>query len=94
MENRAKVGALLDILFAGFLLGLLVIGLRRPFIWVLAYIYVDIFTPQRINNGMLASVQPSLIFFVASVLGWLALDHKASNKFNNCNSSYKLCKWI
>ena len=81
MQNRAKVGALLDILFAGFLLGLLVMGLRRPFIWVLAYIYVDIFTPQRINNGMLASVQPSLIFFVASVLGWLALDHKASNKF-------------
>jgi len=72
----------LDLALTGFLLGMLVMGLKRPFIWVLAYLYVDIFAPQRMSYGILAAIQPSLIVFVLSVLGWLTLDHKASNKFS------------
>ena len=79
--NRG-VGAVLDLALTGFLMILLGMGLKRPFIWVLAYLYVDIFSPQRVSYGILAAIQPSLIVFVLSVLGWLTLDRKAHNPFS------------
>ena len=72
---------MLDLALTLFLGALLVMGLRRPFIWVLAYLYVDIFAPQKISWGILSVLQPSLIVFVLSVLGWLFLDRRAGNGF-------------
>ena len=31
-----------------FIAGLLLLGIRRPFVWVLAYIYIDTLAPQDI----------------------------------------------
>ena len=38
-----------DLFLAAFLAGLLALGFRRPFLWVLAYLYVDIVAPQKIS---------------------------------------------
>ena len=62
---------MLDYALTGFFLTLLALGLRRGFVWVLAYIYIDIFQPQRIATGVLDLLQPSLLAFVLAVGGWL-----------------------
>lgn len=72
---------MLDLVFAGFLGGILLLGLRRPFIWVLGYLYVDIVAPQQISWGFLSTVPVSLIFFAAAFGGWLILDRKDGGRF-------------
>lgn len=73
---------MLDLALTGFVLGLLALGLRRPFIWVLAYLYVDILSPQKISWFLLASIPLSLIVFVLAFGGWLAIDAKQDSRFN------------
>lgn len=70
-----------DLFLAAFLLGLLALGLRRPFLWVLAYLYVDIVAPQKISWFLLASLPVSLIVFVLAFGGWLVLDDKRDSRF-------------
>ena len=36
-----------DLAFIGFLLALFGLGFRRPFLFVLAYVYIDVVAPQR-----------------------------------------------
>lgn len=67
---------MLDLAITGFTLAFLALGLRRPFVWVLAYLYIDILTPQKISWSLLASLPISLIAFVLAFGGWLALDDK------------------
>jgi probable O-glycosylation ligase (exosortase A-associated) len=62
-------------LFA-FLAGLLALGMRRPFVWVLAYCYVDIVAPQKISYFLLSSLPISLIVFVLAFAGWALADDK------------------
>ena len=71
----------LDLAITGFTLALLVAGLRRPFLWVLAYLYIDILLPQKISWSLLASLPISLIAFVLAFLGWLRLDAKEDSRF-------------
>ena len=73
---------MLDLALAGFLFGLLAIGLRKPFIWVLAYLYVDILAPQKISYFLLASLPVSLIVFVLAFGGWVAFDTKEGSRFS------------
>ena len=70
-----------DLFLAAFLIGLLGLGLRRPFLWVLAYLYVDIVAPQKISWFLLASLPVSLIVFVLAFGGWLVLDDKRDSRF-------------
>jgi probable O-glycosylation ligase (exosortase A-associated) len=70
-----------DLAFVGFLAALAVFGLRRPFIFVLAYAYVDIVSPQRLSYYLLNSVPISLIFCTLAVLGWLVADDKRDARF-------------
>jgi len=72
---------MLDLGLGGFLACVLAMGLRRPFFWVLAYIYVDIVMPQKISWFLLASLPVSLIVFAAAFLGWLVLDDKRDSRF-------------
>ena len=65
-----------DLAFVLFLLLLLGCGFRKPFLWVLAYVYVDIVSPQRLSYYLLNAVPVSLIFFVLAFLGWLIVDDK------------------
>ena len=72
---------MLDLGITAFTLGLLVLGLRRPFLWVLGYLYIDIVSPQKISWFLLASLPISLIAFILAFGGWLALDNKQDMRF-------------
>ncbi|HVJ01059.1 MAG TPA: putative O-glycosylation ligase, exosortase A system-associated [Sphingomonas sp.] len=65
-----------DYAFVLFLVALLGMGLRRPFLFVLAYAYIDIVSPQRLTWLLLNSIPISLITVALAVLGWLAFDDK------------------
>lgn len=66
----------IDPVFLAFIGFILVLGLGRPFLWVLAYAYIDILAPQRIGYGIIQQVPVSLIAFVAAFGGWLVIDRK------------------
>ena len=72
---------MLDLALTGFVFLLLALGLRKPFLWVLAYLYIDILTPQRISWGLLAALPISLIAFVLAFAGWALLDDKRDSRF-------------
>lgn len=55
---------MLNLALTGFIALLFALGLRRPFVWVLAYLYVDILLPQKISWGFLSQVPISLVAFV------------------------------
>lgn len=65
-----------DLGLVGFLLGLTALGFRKPFLFVLAYVYVDIVSPQRLSYYLLNAVPVSLICFALAVGGWLLADDK------------------
>ena len=64
-----------------FVMGLLALGLRRPFLWVLAYLYIDILQPQEIGWRFSAALPLSLIAFCAAFAGWLLADSKRGARF-------------
>ncbi len=65
-----------DLFFVGFLASLLALGLKRPFLFVLAYAYVDIVAPQRLSYYLLSG--PGLVMMVALLAmgAWLLLESK------------------
>lgn len=65
-----------DLGLAGFLGALLILGLRRPFIFILGYIYIDIVSPQRLAYGPLGDLPVSLLMFALAILGWVITDRK------------------
>ena len=65
-----------DLVFVAFLLAVFGMGIRKPFLFVLVYAYIDIVSPQRLTYLLLNSVPISLIAVGLSVLGWLAIDDK------------------
>lgn len=65
-----------DLFFVGFLAALLALGLKRPFLFVLAYAYVDIVAPQRLSYYLLNSIPISLIVAALAIGGWLVADDK------------------
>ena len=65
-----------DLAFVGFLLALWAAGFRRPFLFVGAYVYIDVVSPQRLTYLMLNSVPISLIAVALMVLGWAVADDK------------------
>jgi len=66
-----------DLAFVGFLLLMFGFGLRRPFLFVLGYVYIDIVSPQRLSYYLLNWVPISQIFFGAALLGWMIADRKS-----------------
>ena len=54
---------MLDVALAGFIGLFLALGLKRPFFWVLAYIYIDVVAPQKIGWSFIQSLPVSLIAF-------------------------------
>ncbi|WP_025560814.1 putative O-glycosylation ligase, exosortase A system-associated [Sphingomonas sp. UNC305MFCol5.2] len=65
-----------DLAFIAFLAALLATGFRRPFLFVLAYAYIDIVSPQRLTYLLLNSVPISMLAVALAVAGWLAFDDK------------------
>lgn len=72
---------MLDLVLLAFIGYVLVLGLRRPFLWVLLYVYIDILAPQRIGFTLITTIPVSLIAFAAAFGGWLALDRKEGARF-------------
>ena len=65
-----------DLAFVAFLAGLLALGIRRPFLYVLAYVYVDTVSPQRLSYFLLNSIPLSLIIALLAMGGWAIADRK------------------
>jgi putative inorganic carbon (hco3(-)) transporter len=71
-----------DLAFVLFLGGLIALGFRRPFIFVLGYVYVDIVSPQRLSYWLINSIPVSLIFFLLAVGGYAIKDDKSGTRFS------------
>ena len=65
-----------DLAFIAFLGALFGLGFRRPFLFVLTYVYIDIVSPQRLTYLLLNSVPISLIAVALAVGSWLLFDDK------------------
>ena len=72
---------MIDLALLGFIAILMVLGIRRPFVWVLAYIYIDTLSPQDIGFRFVASLPVSLIAFCAAFGGWLLVERKEGARF-------------
>ncbi len=72
---------MLDLALFAFLIAFVAIGFRRPFVWVLAYLYVDILAPGKMGWTLMPSIQPSLLTFIAAFAGWLLTDPKHGSRF-------------
>ncbi|QIG81987.1 putative O-glycosylation ligase, exosortase A system-associated [Stakelama tenebrarum] len=65
-----------DVAFLAFLAAIFAMGFRKPFVFVLTYVYIDIVSPQRLTYLLLNSIPISMVAAGLTVLGWLALDDK------------------
>ena len=71
-----------DLAFVGFLAALLALGLKRPFLFVLAYIYIDTVSPQRLSYYLINSIPISLIVAVLAMGSWLLVERKEGFAFS------------
>ena len=69
-----------DLAFVGFLATLIAFGFRRPFMFVLAYAYVDIVSPQRLSYYFLNSIPISMIAAALAVVGWALFEDKKGTR--------------
>ena len=65
-----------DLFFVGFLASLFLLALRRPFLFVLAYCYVDVVAPQRLSYYLLSGGNIVLLAALAAMGSWLLFDSK------------------
>ncbi len=72
--------AMRDLILFAFVMAILGLGLKRPFIMVLAYVYIDILTPQRFSYRLLNQIPISLICFVLAFSAWLFFDNKEGTR--------------
>lgn len=72
---------MLDLALFLTVMGMFVLGLRQPFVWVLAYIYIDILSPQKMGWNLTQLLPISLIAFVLAFAGWLMSDAKQNARF-------------
>eukprot|EP01037_Dinobryon_pediforme_P021786 gene21786-22755_t len=69
----ARAARLRDLVFVAFLAAFFAAGFRRPFIFVLAYVYIDVVSPQRLTYVLLNSIPISLIAVVLTVFAGLVI---------------------
>ena len=69
-----------DLAFLAFLLAIVGFGLKRPFLLVLVYVYIDIVAPQRLTYFLLNALQISLVSVALAVGGWLLADDKRDTR--------------
>jgi probable O-glycosylation ligase (exosortase A-associated) len=65
-----------DLAFIAFLAALFGMGFRRPFLFVLTYVYIDVVSPQRLTYFLLNSIPISLIAFTLGLGSWLLIEDK------------------
>ncbi|MCA0909993.1 DUF5935 domain-containing protein [Qipengyuania gaetbuli] len=67
---------MLDLALFLVVIGMFLLGLRKPFIWVLAYLYIDILAPQKIGWSLAQLLPVSLIAFLLAFGGWAVAEKK------------------
>lgn len=72
---------MIDLFLTAFVFALFAAGLRKPFIWVLAYVYIDVLAPQKISWFLLQKLPISLMAFGLAFLGWAYADAKNGSRF-------------
>lgn len=65
-----------DLALVAFLLALLLLAFKRPFLFVLAYMYIDTVSPQRLSYYLLNSFSISMYAAILAIAGWLIADRK------------------
>src|SRR4028118_369113 len=70
-----------DLGFIVYLMLLVGLGFKRPFLFVLAFAYIDIVQPQRLSYYLLNSVQVSLIVAALAFVTWAMFDSKKGARF-------------
>jgi len=65
-----------DLAFVGFIAAMLALGLKRPFLFVLLYLYIDTVSPQRLSYYLINSVPISMIVAVLAIGSWLLIERK------------------
>lgn len=73
---------MIDLALFGFIAAMLLLGVRRPFLWVLTYLYIDVLQPQEIGWSITPALPLSLIAFCAAFAGWLLADPKHGARFS------------
>ena len=71
-----------DLAFIGFIAALLALGLKRPFLFVLLYLYIDTVSPQRLSYYLINSIPISLIVAVLAMGSWLLIERKDGFAFS------------
>ncbi len=71
-----------DLALLAFIAALLTLGLKRSFLFALAYIYVDTVSPQRLSYFLLNSIPLSMIVALLALGGWLIADRKDRLSFS------------
>ncbi len=71
-----------DLFFVAFLLAVVALGFRRPFLFVLVYAYIDTVAPQRLSYYLLNNLQLSLIVACLAFAGWLLFEKKSGLRFS------------
>ncbi|HET9511375.1 MAG TPA: DUF5935 domain-containing protein, partial [Sphingomonas sp.] len=69
-----------DLIFVAFLGLFFAGGFRRPFIFVLAYVYIDIVSPQRLTYYLLNAVPISALAVALAIGAWAAVDDKSDTR--------------
>ena len=77
---KAGIVSVRDLVFVAFLGLLFAAGFRKPFVFVLTYVYIDIVAPQRLTYLLLNSIPISLIACGLAVLAWAAVDDKRDTR--------------
>ncbi|KQR87689.1 putative O-glycosylation ligase, exosortase A system-associated [Sphingomonas sp. Leaf343] len=70
-----------DLAFIAFLAAFMGMGLRRPFLLVLVYVYIDIVAPQRLTYYLLNAIPISLVSVVLAVGAFALADDKRDSRF-------------
>ncbi len=73
---------MLNLFLTAFVAAFLAAGVRRPFLFVLAFAYIDIVAPQKVSWGFLQMIPISLIAFVGAVTSWAVAENKDGIRFS------------
>ncbi|MDQ4086786.1 MAG: putative O-glycosylation ligase, exosortase A system-associated [Pseudomonadota bacterium] len=65
-----------DLALIGFMLALMALGFKRPFLFTLTYVYIDTVSPQRLSYYLLNGAPISMIVAGFAIAGWLLFDRK------------------
>ncbi|EGD57674.1 O-antigen polymerase [Novosphingobium nitrogenifigens DSM 19370] len=65
-----------------FVMAFFAAGFARPFLFVLAYAYIDIVAPQKISWGLLQAIPISLLAFILMTIAWAMREDKRGVHFS------------